>query len=142
MKYLCLECDEAMEFVEAEGPEKGFLSVTFTCPKCRRGIALLTNPQETQVVRALGVRLGGRTVPPEPFEQVRTNLARQKEGLFYPEEQEVIWTEEAEKRLERIPIFVRPRAKKVIEDYARERSYREITSEVMDEAGEKIKIAM
>lgn len=110
MKYLCIECDEGMEFVEADGSEEEFLSVTFICPKCQKRIALLTNPQETQLVRALGVSLGGRTVPPEPFEQIRTTLVRQREGLFLTEEKEVIWTEEAEKRLERVPSFVRPKA--------------------------------
>jgi len=142
MKYLCIECDEGMEFVEAEGSEEEFLSVTFICPKCQKRIALLTNPQETQLVRALGVSLGGRTVPPEPFEQIRTTLVRQREGLFLTEEKEIIWIEEAEKRLERVPSFVRPKAKKFIEDYARERGYRKITTEIMDEAGEKIEIGM
>ncbi len=137
MKYLCIECDEAMEFVEADGPEEGSLSVTFICPKCQRSIALLTNPQETELVRALGVKLGGRTVPHEPFEQIRTTLVSKREGLLLPEGNEVIWTQEAEKRLAKVPDFVRPRAKKVIEEYARERGYREITTEIVEEAREK-----
>ncbi|OGW63014.1 MAG: protochlorophyllide oxidoreductase, partial [Nitrospirae bacterium RIFCSPLOW2_12_42_9] len=41
---------------------------------------------------------------------------------------------EAEKRLEQIPLFVRPMAKTGIEKYAREKGYREITLPVMEEA--------
>jgi hypothetical protein len=46
-----------------------------------------------------------------------------------------IWTAEAEKRVaERIPSFVLPMARMGIEKYARERGYREITPQVLDEA--------
>lgn len=46
-----------------------------------------------------------------------------------------VWTPEAEKRVaERIPGFVLPMARMGIEKFARERGYREITPEVLDEA--------
>lgn len=46
-----------------------------------------------------------------------------------------VWTVEAEKRVsERIPSFVLPMARMGIEKYARERGYREITPQVLDEA--------
>jgi hypothetical protein len=46
-----------------------------------------------------------------------------------------VWTTEAEKRVsERIPSFVLPMARMGIEKYARERGYREITPQVLDEA--------
>ena len=46
-----------------------------------------------------------------------------------------IWTAEAEQRVsERIPSFVLPMARMGIEKYARERGYREITPQVLDEA--------
>jgi hypothetical protein len=46
-----------------------------------------------------------------------------------------VWTAEAEKRVsERIPSFVLPMARMGIEKYARERGYREITPQVLDEA--------
>ncbi|WP_089937515.1 PCP reductase family protein [Candidatus Entotheonella palauensis] len=46
-----------------------------------------------------------------------------------------LWTAEAEKRVsERIPGFVLPMARMGIEKYARERGYREITPQVLDEA--------
>ncbi len=46
-----------------------------------------------------------------------------------------VWTAEAEQRVAaRIPSFVLPMARMGIEKYARERGYREITSDVLDEA--------
>ena len=155
MKFLCVPCDEAMKLEEVEGPEQGSLTVVFHCPQCLHRIALLTNPWETQLVKALDVKIGGRSVPSEPLEFIRGSLAKQREGAFVDsstvdeiggcpfaavvrEAEEPIWTGEAEKRLERIPGFVRSWAKKAIEGFAREKGYRTITEEVMDEAREKI----
>ncbi|HEU4685164.1 MAG TPA: PCP reductase family protein [Nitrospira sp.] len=47
------------------------------------------------------------------------------------------WTREAEQRLENIPDFIRPMAKKEIERVAKERGVGTITAQVMDEAKEK-----
>ena len=48
---------------------------------------------------------------------------------------EIRWSAEAEQRVEqRIPSFIRPMARMGIEKYARERGYREITPQVLDEA--------
>lgn len=44
------------------------------------------------------------------------------------------WTPEAERRLERIPAFVRPMARTTIERFARDRGYGTVTGEVMDQA--------
>ncbi len=44
------------------------------------------------------------------------------------------WTQEALTRLQRIPLFARALAKEAIEDYARQKGHREITSDIMDEA--------
>lgn len=74
MKFLCVECDEAMRLEGTEGPDRGSMTVVFTCPSCGRRTAMLTNTMETQVVRSLGVKIGGRTVPSEPMEMVRGNL--------------------------------------------------------------------
>lgn len=81
MKFLCVDCDEAMTLREARGPDKGSMSVIFGCPSCGRDIAMLTNSMETQMVRSLGVKIGGRTVPAEPMETVRTSLAHQHEEV-------------------------------------------------------------
>jgi len=53
MKFLCVPCDEAMKITETKGPEDGSLAVVFGCPSCRRQVAMLTNPMETQMVRSL-----------------------------------------------------------------------------------------
>ncbi len=47
------------------------------------------------------------------------------------------WTAEAEKRLENIPDFIRPMARREIERLAKERGAATVTAQVMDEAKEK-----
>src|SRR5437870_3448487 len=74
MKFLCVECDQQMAFGERQLPGDGTLAATFKCPQCGRVVAMLTNPMETQLVSSLGVEIGGRTVPAEPFEMVRANV--------------------------------------------------------------------
>ena len=49
----------------------------------------------------------------------------------------VAWTPDAEKRLENIPDFIRPMARREIERLAKERGAITITAEVMDEAKDK-----
>lgn len=49
----------------------------------------------------------------------------------------VAWTPDAEKRLENIPDFIRPMARREIERLAKERGATTITAQVMDEAKEK-----
>lgn len=129
MKFLCVACDEAMKFVEAADASHGdTFSAVFRCPRCGVRTALLANPWETQLVLSLGVQLGGRTAPHEPLELVRERLV----------ESRLLWTEEAEQRLARVPEFVRPMARASIERYAQERGYGEVTLEVMDEARTRI----
>jgi DNA-directed RNA polymerase subunit RPC12/RpoP len=165
MKFLCLDCDEPMRLLQTEGPDEGSLSVVFRCPECGFRVAMLTNPFETQMVRSLGVKVGGRTVPAEPFEHVRASMASARPDAFQgagaaaaggevEAEAEgpgcpfaamvneaareaptgVTWTPEAEARLERVPAFIRPMAKKAIERYAEGKGYGAITEPVMDEA--------
>ena len=47
------------------------------------------------------------------------------------------WTQDAERRLENIPDFIRPMARREIERIAKERGLATITAQVMDEAKEK-----
>ncbi len=49
----------------------------------------------------------------------------------------IAWTREAEQRLENIPDFIRPMARKEIERVAKERGLATITAQVMDETKEK-----
>ena len=79
MKFVCIECDEPMKFAKNDGlDDDGSLSVNFICPSCEWGVTLLTNPQETQMVRSLGVKIGGSVVPPKPMEMLQTHLAGQR----------------------------------------------------------------
>jgi hypothetical protein len=57
------------------------MSATFRCPSCEWGVTLLINPQETQMVRSLGVKIGGATVPAQPMEMLQTHLANPSETL-------------------------------------------------------------
>ena len=127
MKFLCVECDQQMAFGERQLPGDGTLAATFKCPKCGRVVAMLTNPMETQLVSSLGVEIGGRTVPAEPFEMVNAMVVGGSAGS-------PAWSSDAQERLSRVPSFVRGMVKKIYADYARERGIKEITPAVMDTA--------
>lgn len=124
MKFLCVECDQQMAFGERQLPGDGTLAATFKCPKCSRVVAMLTNPMETQLVSSLGVEIGGRTVPAQPFEMINTMMTTAGPA----------WSADAEERLARVPTFVRGMVKKIYGDYAKERGITEITPAVMDTA--------
>lgn len=160
MKFLCLDCDEPMKLHSTEGPDEGSLAVTFRCPTCGFRVAMLTNPFETQMVRSLGVKVGGQIAPPAPFEHLRASLADPRPDAFQgagttPETagpgcpfaaalgetladaappSAVTWAPEAEARLERIPSFIRAMARRSIERYAEGKGHRVVTEAVMDEA--------
>lgn len=80
MKFLCVECDEAMTLEEARGPDEGAMTVIFRCPACGRETAMLTNPMETQVVRSLGVSIGEEKASSQPMDMVRSSLAHPHDG--------------------------------------------------------------
>src|SRR5262249_59565023 len=83
MKFLCLDGDEPMKLHSTEGPDEGSLTVTFRCPECGFRVAMLTNPFETQMVRSLGVKIGGgATEKPGPFDHVRTMMAAPRTDAF------------------------------------------------------------
>ena len=137
MKFLCVECDQQMAFGERQLPGDGTLAATFKCPKCGRVVAMLTNPMETQLVSSLGVEIGGRTVPEQPFETVRKMVATGREDAFEDGKREtgnVGWSPDAQERLARVPTFVRGMVKRIYADYAKERGIAEITPAVMDTA--------
>ncbi|RMH78625.1 MAG: hypothetical protein D6681_19895 [Calditrichaeota bacterium] len=81
MKFLCVECDEAMQLQETRGPEDGSMTVIFVCPKCDRRMAMLTNPMETQMVRALDVQIGGKKETAPPMGTVRSALSEKRADL-------------------------------------------------------------
>ncbi|MDP2576911.1 MAG: PCP reductase family protein [Gemmatimonadota bacterium] len=137
MKFLCVECDAQMESFDKGAPGDGTLALMFRCPECHRQIAMLTNPQETQMVSSLCVHIGGRTTAEQPFEAVRTQLETGGESALKDvaaKEGDPAWTEDAEERLQRTPGFVRGMVRRLYCDWARDRGIDEVTLEVMDSA--------
>lgn len=137
MKFLCVPCDEPMRLVDSGPPdEAGALTVVFGCPHCGHAMGMLTNASETQLVRALGVRIGPSAAPASPLEHLRTGLAQIRADAVDTEgeETEPAWTPEALQRLDAAPGFVQPMIRRAYGDYARRMGLREITPDVMDEA--------
>lgn len=158
MRMLCVACDEAMTLTETHGPDAGSMTVVFACPACGREVAMLTNAMETQMVRALGVKIGGSTVPARPMEAVLTSLTNggpEAVGVAasapaeparaggkcpftgmvneaFAQQSGIRWTPEAEARLERIPPSVRSMVRKSIEQQAIDQGRHEIDVAVMD----------
>ena len=58
MKFLCVPCDQPMRLTTVKPPDRGSLSVVYSCAACGYEMAMLTNPYETQVVASLGVKVG------------------------------------------------------------------------------------
>jgi hypothetical protein len=148
MKFLCIGCNEAMVFSERQEPGDGTFAAGFTCPKCGHAIALLANPMETQLVGALGVKIGGKALDQPPMEFVRSRMVGQ-DGAFVDESLDSDnrqprtdnavggkprWSTDAQARLDRVPNFVRGMVKKIYTEYAAERRIAEITPDVMDRA--------
>ena len=136
MKFLCIECDQQMEFEERQQPGDGTFGAAFKCPKCARSVALLANPMETQFVSALGVKIGGRALDEQPMELVRTNVVGRDDAFVEAPGAGVRprWSSEAQNRLSAVPSFVRGMVKKIYGEYAAERGIAEITPEIMDRA--------
>ncbi len=147
MKFLCLDCDEVMAFAERQTPGDGTMAAVYQCPSCDREMALLTNPMETRMVSGLGIKVGGREVPEQPLELVRSSFAAGGEGALVDVEEPgpagddrpltagtVGWSDDATARLQMVPAFVRGMVKKIYGEWAAERGIEQITPAVMDEA--------
>ncbi len=148
MKFLCVGCDEVMRFAERQLPGDGTMAAVFACAKCGSEIAMLTNPMETQLVSSLGIRVGGREVPEQPMEVIRSQLAAGRPDAFDDDAARpdaapshapggagrVEWSDDAQQRLANVPGFVRGMVKRIYTDYARERGIACITPDVMDSA--------
>jgi predicted RNA-binding Zn-ribbon protein involved in translation (DUF1610 family) len=139
MKFLCVSCDAQMTSVDQAAPEDGTLAIVFRCPRCRREVAMLANPMETQMVKGLCVEVGGRSTARRPLQGVRAHL--EDDDAEEPEPRDSGgpstlpgWSEEAEARLGRIPGFVRGMVRQLYVDWARDHGVAEITNEVMDRA--------
>lgn len=155
MKFVCMKCETFMLFQKLEKPGEDSLGVMFECPQCGSRVSMVTNPGETQLVSALGVKIGGRTTAPEPFELTRATLkesAMEKpaspatstgggcpfssvlSSMEAGSSVKTRWSDEALERMERIPDFVRPMVKGGIEAYAAKKGYQVITPAVIEES--------
>ena len=160
MKFLCVPCDSPMKLQTIGPPERGSLSVVYSCPECGYEMAMLTNAYETQVVQSLGVRIGPQVEAGAastsgrlraegasasraeamaeaggscPFSAMIPGNGEVKPGAA-GEPMVVRWTAAAEARLANIPEFVRPMARTGIEKFAQERRAREVDEKILDAA--------
>ena len=141
MKFLCVPCDSPMKLQSVGPPERGSLSVVYSCPECGYEMAMLTNAYETQVVQSLGVRIGpesdGTALSTSstgcPFTGMIPATGEARPGQA-GEPISVRWTAAAEARLANIPEFVRPMARTGIERFAQERGAMEVDETILDAA--------
>lgn len=143
MKFLCVPCDTPMKLQTVAPPERGSLSVVYSCPECGYEIAMLTNAYETQMVQSLGVQIGSASVSnATPAASAETGsrcpfpgmVAAADKPAGSAEPAAVRWTPAAEARLANIPEFVRPMARTGIERFAREQGAVEVDEQILDAA--------
>ena len=138
MKFLCVPCDTPMKLQTVVPPDRGSLSVVYSCPACGYEMAMLTNAYETQVVQSLGVRIGPAEASAKadgkcPFPgMIPSNEGTSEQRADQPIA--VRWTAAAEARLTNIPEFVRPMAKTGIEKFARDKGAVEVDEKILDAA--------
>ena len=152
MKFLCVPCDSPMKLQTVAPPDRGSLSIVYSCPECGYEIAMLTNAYETQAVQSLGVKIGpDRSTAAKPAEAsaetgskcpfsamipATDQAATDQKAGEYTDDRVVTWTAAAAARLNNIPEFVRPMAKTGIERYAREQGVLQVDEHVLDQARE------
>ena len=147
MKFLCVPCDSPMKLQTVGPPERGSLSIVYSCPECGYEIAMLTNAYETQAVQSLGVRIGPETSPIEASADTGASAARCPFSSMIPATEDeqrgqvadptpVRWTAAAEARLANVPAFVRPMAKAGIERFARDNGRLEVDEKILEAARE------
>ncbi|HXT22547.1 MAG TPA: PCP reductase family protein [Thermoanaerobaculia bacterium] len=130
MKFLCIACDEPMKLEESTPPADGAgFTATFRCPACGQGVAMLTNPWETEVVGSLGVKLANGRESRCPMGSM---IAGSRPAVAADEG--VAWTAGALARLERIPEMVRPMAREGIERYAKNAGRGVVDEALLEEA--------
>jgi hypothetical protein len=141
MKFLCVPCDQAMRLAEKRPPDRGSITLVYACDACGYEMAMLTNAYETQLVSSLGVKIGpggeAKTGGCPVAGMFRGEPAAEPVATTAPASAAAVpWTENAERRLQAIPEFVRPMARVGIEGFARDRGYPAVDDKVMDEARE------
>ena len=136
MKFLCVPCDTPMKLQTVAPPDRGSLSVVYSCPACGYEMAMLTNAYETQVVQSLGVRIGPGQAAADASTAGKCPFPGMMPATDAAVENAIRWTSGAEARLTNIPEFVRPMAKTGIEKFARDRGAAEVDEKILDEAKE------
>jgi len=143
MKFLCIACDEPMKLEESTPPADGAgFTATFRCPACGHGVAMLTNPWESEVVGSLGVKLAnGREskCPIAPMVAAAREAAAGGAMIAGARpaaaaDEGIAWTAGALARLERIPEMVRPMAREGIERYAKNAGRGVVDEALLEEA--------
>ena len=145
MKFLCVPCDSPMKLQTVGPPERGSLSIVYSCPECGYEIAMLTNAHETQAVQSLGVRIGPDTAQAASTTEASGSkcpfsaMIPTQEGAQPSQSAEPVavrWTAAAEARLANIPSFVRPMARAGIERFARDNGCLEVDEKILEAARE------
>lgn len=183
MKFVCLNCETYMSLEKVEKPEEGSLGVFFACPSCNAKFSMVTNAGETNMMNALGLKLGARAEPAASMEGLRS-LAETRQAATVvnkqttaepavaaatvspakapekasgcpfsamvaemgltaggkpgngtsPVSSEFSWTTDAKEKLDRLPAFVKPMVQGSVETYARKQGFKTITLQVMDDS--------
>jgi hypothetical protein len=162
MKFLCVPCDRPMQLRSVGPPDRGSLSVVYSCPECGYEMAMLTNAYETQVVQSLGVRIGPAAAQSATVDskegstrglEAETPRRSSKSDVGCPFSAMIQgsdtgvrgevgappamrWTAAAEARLAKVPDFVRPMARAGIERFAVEKGAAEVDEQILDAARE------
>ncbi|MCP9470981.1 MAG: PCP reductase family protein [Nitrospira sp.] len=167
MKFVCLTCETYMTLEKVEKPEEGSLGVFFGCPSCNAKFSMVTNAGETNMMNALGLKLGARAEATDPtlasladkMQKVKSavSAAPSKTGekttggcpfsAMVAEmgltssgkpsnggSSEFTWTPDAKEKLDRLPAFVKPMVQSSVETYARKQGFKTITLQVMDDS--------
>ena len=146
MKFLCVPCDTPMKLQTVGPPDRGSLSIVYSCPECGYEIAMLTNAYETQAVQSLGVRIGPEKSANEASAEAGVSASGCPFAAMIPGTQDaqgqaaepapIRWTAAAEARLANVPSFVRPMAKAGIERFARDKGHLEVDEKILEAARE------
>lgn len=182
MKFVCLNCETYMILEKVEKPEEGSLGVFFACPSCEAKFSMVTNSGETNMMNALGLKLGARAEPAASMEGLRAlagggravaavnkqtaagpSVSAEtaspaktgekmsgcpfsamvaemgltsggKPGSVGAVTSEFSWSPDAKEKLDRLPSFVKPMVQSSVEGFARKQGYQTITLQVMDDS--------
>ena len=74
MKFLCTNCNRRMKSDGATGPGEGNMSVAAFCPNCGNRFALIANPGETLLLKALNAGLAGGELLTEVLDSAEATL--------------------------------------------------------------------